>query len=159
MRSIQIKHLLLCIFAASQFFACDTSRLQGALIVNYIGQGQYDIYKIASESPLQFVSEQAGSFNQTQHLSPGSYLILADCSSKVVSIYPGGRVELTAHKVNFLPMQPPSPQDKFSVQCQRSDRTQSWQHLTNHFSLAVLAGKRDLLVGMVPMELQLESPM
>ncbi len=138
-------------------FSCDQTRIQGHLHVKYIDQGRYEIYKIASETPLQFVSEQSGQFNKSEALAPGSYLILADCSSKVVNIYPGSRVDLTAHKVNFIPLQPPNDSDKFSIQCQRSEKTRSWQHLTNHYSLAILSGTRDLLVGMVPLQVTLES--
>ncbi|MCX6116618.1 MAG: hypothetical protein NT027_03690, partial [Proteobacteria bacterium] len=119
--------------------------------------GTYEIYKIASESPLQFISEDAGQYNIPKELSPGSYLVLADCSSQIVNIYPRGDVTLTAHKVNFIPIQPPKPNDKFSIQCLRSDRTRSRQHFSNHFSIAVLSGVREFLVGMVPIQMNLEA--
>jgi hypothetical protein len=82
-------------------------------------------------------------------------MVLADCSSEVVNSYPSSDVTLTAHAVNFVPLQPPTDQDKFSVQCTRSERTHTRQNLQNHFSLAVLAGTRDLLVGMIPLRLEL----
>lgn len=150
--------VLILVFATvSLITACDKVTLHGSLEVRFLDSGSYEIYKIASDSPLQFVSEQAGQFNQQVKLLPGSYLVLADCSSQVVNIYPGSEVRLTAHKVNFVPMQPPGDDDKFSIQCQRSERTRSRQHLNNHFSLAVLSGTRDLLVGMVPLQINLES--
>lgn len=137
--------------------ACTGVTQQGILTVHHLDQGAYELYKIASESPLQFVSEQTGQFNEPMKLAPGSYLVLADCSSQIVNVYPGSKNELTAHKINFVPMQPPTDRDKFSIQCLRSERTHSRQHLINHFSLAVLAGTRDLLVGMVPLQVQLEG--
>jgi hypothetical protein len=129
----------------------------GTLLVHFLSEGSYEIYKIASESPLQFISEESGQFNAEKSLSPGSYLILADCSSQIVNIYPGNRIELTAHKINFVPMRAPRPQDKFSVQCERSYRSQSRQHVVNRFSLAVLSGVREFLVGMVPLQMNLEA--
>lgn len=137
--------------------SCSGVTQQGTLTVRHLDQGSYEIYKIASESPLQFVSEQTGQFNEPMKLSPGSYLVLADCSSQIVNVYPGSTNSLTAHKINFVPMQPPTERDKFSIQCLRSERTHSRQHLINHFSLAVLAGTRDLLVGMVPLQVKLED--
>lgn len=137
--------------------SCTGVTQQGTLTVRHLDQGVYELYKIASESPLQFVSEQTGQFNEPMKLSPGSYLVLADCSSQIVNVYPGSANVLTAHKINFVPMQPPTERDKFSIQCLRSERTHSRQHLINHFSLAVLAGTRDLLVGMVPLQVKLEG--
>lgn len=150
-------HFALSITSLLFAAGCDRVSLNGRLLVHFVGSGSYEIYKIASESPLQLVSEQSGSFNNSITLSPGSYLVLSDCSSQVVNIYPNSLAELTAHKINFLPMQPPTPQDKFSVQCLRSERTRSRQHLNNRFSLAILSGTRDLLVGMVPIQVNLET--
>ncbi len=125
--------------------------------MNFIGRGSYEIYKIASEQPLQFVSETSTPFNDKVALSPGSYMILADCSSEIVNIYPGSEIVLTAHAVNFVPLQAPSEKDKFSIQCTRSERTHTRQNLQNHFSLTVLAGTRDLLVGMIPLRIDLPA--
>lgn len=136
---------------------CQRVTGSGTLRVNYLGQGQFEVYKIASESPLQFVSEESGLFNHDKELSPGSYLILADCSSQIVNVYPGSKVELTAHKINFVPMRPPLARDKFSIQCQRSNRSQSRQNIVNRFSLAVLSGVREFLVGMVPIQMNLDG--
>lgn len=86
---------------------------------------------------------------------PGSYLVLADCSSELVNIYPKSDVNLVAHQVNFVPLQPTQGDDKFAIQCIRSERTRSRQNLVNQFSLAVLSGVRDLLVGMTPLRLDL----
>ncbi len=137
--------------------ACDRARLTGSLTVRYLDQGAFEIYKIASEQPLQFVSETSSKFNERITLTPGSYMVLADCSSEVVNIYPGSDITLVAHRVNFLPLQPPNEQDKFSIQCVRSERTRSRQNLMNRFSLAILSGTRDLLVGMIPLRLDLTA--
>lgn len=139
------------------FSACDRGQSRGSLTVEFVDQGSYEIYKMASEHPLQFVSETRSDFNQKVSLSPGSYMVLADCSSEIVNIYPGSDIKLVAHKVNFVPLHPPGDQDKFTVQCSRAERTHNRQNLVNQFSLAVLAGTRDLLVGMIPLRLELSD--
>jgi hypothetical protein len=138
-------------------FACQRGSVKGSLQVNAISSGSYEIYKIAKEEPIQFVSETRAPFNEAVQLSPGSYMVLADCSSEIVNIYPNSIVQLTTHSVNFVPLQPPSDHDKFSVQCNRSERTHTRQNLKNQFSLTILAGTRDLLVGMIPLRLDLPA--
>jgi hypothetical protein len=148
---------LMIVVTASLVLSCHLGNSKGTLTVSFVGNGNYEIYKIANEQPLQFVSETTTPFNEKVSLSPGSYMILADCSSEIVNIYPGSDVVLTAHAVNFIPLQPPGEKDKFSVQCTRSERTRTRQNLQNHFSLTVLAGTRDLLVGMIPLRLELSA--
>lgn len=137
--------------------ACEKKSETGSLQVVAASDGSYEIYRIANESPLQFVSEQAGRFNRDTPLVPGSYLVLADCSSETVIIYPGRRETLVAHRLEFVPPHTPSRQDGFSVQCSRSDKTRSRQHISNRFELNVLHGKRDLLVGMVPLRIDFDA--
>jgi hypothetical protein len=131
-------------------------RLNGTLTVKNRSSGTFEIYRLASESPLQFVSEQAGNFNEEMSLPSGSYLVLADCSSKMVNIYPKSSQTLVAHQVNFIPMHPVEEGDRFSIQCVRSEQTNSRVELVNKFSLNVLAGQRDILVGMLPLSLDLD---
>jgi len=143
-----------CLFILS-LQGCSRDNLGGSLTVRYLEEGSYEIYKIAGETPLQFVSETRSKFNERVALLPGSYMVLADCSSEIVNIYPGSDINLMAHRVNFVPLQATSTDDKFSIQCVRSERTRSRQNLMNQFSLAVLAGTRDFLVGMTPLRLDL----
>lgn len=131
--------------------ACEKQPDPGFLKVEAPGAGTFEIYRIANESPLQAVSEQTGRFNEDVALAPGSYLVLADCSSETVVIYPGVHERLTAHRLRFMPPHTPSGRDNFGVQCSRSDKTKSRQHLSSSYELTVIHGKRDLLVGMVPM--------
>lgn len=137
--------------------ACERSAPTGVLRVEAPGDGSFEVYRIANESPLQFVSEQTGRFNQDISLSPGSYLVLADCSSETVIVYPGRKVGLVAHRLKFVAPQTPSGQDSFSIQCSRSDKTRSRQHLNGQFELTMIHGKRDLLVGMVPMHIDFDT--
>lgn len=137
--------------------SCEKKPNPGYLKVAAPSEGSYEIYRIANESPLQFVSEQSGKFNEDVALTPGSYLVLADCSSETVTIYPGNTQTLTAHRLRFTPPHTPDPKDSFSIQCSRSDKTKSRQHLSGRFELTVIHGKRDLLVGMVPMRVDFET--
>jgi hypothetical protein len=149
---------LIGIMALSALWSgCDKEHLAGSLTVRHVAEGSYEIYKLASEQPLQFVSETSSQFNDKVMLTPGSYMVLADCSSEIVNIYPGSDITLVAHRVHFVPLQPPGDQDKFSIQCLRSEKTRSRQNLKNHFSLAILAGTRELLVGMIPLRLDLTA--
>lgn len=139
----------LAAFFIFQFF--HQKRELGILRVNAPDNGAFEIYRIQSESPLQIESELVGQFNEDINLSPGQYLVLADCSSKTVIIHPGERDQVTAHQVQFTTPHEPKPEDKFSIQCNRYSELRSRQSLTNRYSLTILEDKRDLLVGMVPL--------
>ncbi len=137
--------------------ACDRKPEQGYLRVDAPAAGSFEIYRIANETPLQFISEQAGSFGKELSLAPGSYLVLADCSSEQVIIYPGLHEQLAVHRIEFVPPHVPLALDSFSIQCSRSDKTRSRQLIEGRYELNMFAGKRDLLVGMVPMHVELEA--
>lgn len=143
--------------ALSGLAGCERKPVQGFLKLEAPASGTYEIYRIANESPLQFVSELSGRFNEDVGLAPGSYLVLADCSSETITIYPGEHEKLVAHRISFVTPHPPGPQDGFSIQCSRSDKTKSRQSIANRYDLNVIHGKRDLLVGMVPMHIDFEA--
>lgn len=115
------------------------------------------MYRIASESPLQLVSEHLGRFNEDMPLSPGSYLVLADCSFESVTIYPDKTKTLDVYEVNFIPPHPPKDGDIFSVQCSRYDKIGSRQNTSDRYSLKILEGQREILVGMVPLKVDLSE--
>ncbi len=130
--------------------ACSSRYKQGHLFVEATNPGNFEVYKIESEIPLQFTSEIIGHFNEELALDPGHYLILADCSSENIIVKPNNQIHLVAHTINFNTPTPPSQDDLFSIQCDRHASTQSRQFHAGKYSLNVLAGSRDLLVGMVP---------
>lgn len=148
---------LALLVAVSGSYGCEKKPDPGFLKVGAPTQGSFEIYRIANESPLQFVSEQSGKYNEDVALTPGSYLVLADCSSETVTIYPGQIQVLTAHRLRFTAPHTPDSKDSFSIQCSRSDKTKSRQHLSGRYELTVLHGKRDLLVGMVPMRIDFDA--
>lgn len=135
--------------------SCNSKPPEGSIFIAAPGPGTYEVYRIASESPLQFVSEQVGHFNRDLILPIGSYLILADCSHQQVTIRPDQQERLVAHQAKFIPPFTPHKDDIFSIQCDRYAKTRSKQNLVNRFQLNILDGHRDLLVSMVPFELDL----
>ena len=137
---------------------CVRSAGPGFLEISAPAEGTYEVYRIASESPLQLVSEQVGNFNQKVPLSPGNYLVMADCSWESVVIFPEVVKKLDAFEVSFVPPQKPDSNDLFSVQCSRFDKIGSRQNTLDRYSLKILGGKREILVGMVPLKIDLTAP-
>lgn len=137
--------------------SCTTREKFGEILVRAPNPGTFEIYRIESEDPIQFVSEQVGYYNQPLQLPAGHYLILADCSYENVVLRPGELRKLTAHQVIFNPPVSPQPNDSFSIQCNRFAKTKSRQNFSNRYTLNILHGTRDLLVGMVPMTIQFDE--
>ena len=135
--------------------SCVESPSNGFLYVSSAEEGQLEIYKIKDANPIHFESEQLGDYNQTIPLTAGSYLVLADCSHKIVTIRPASTVHLTTHIVEFIPPSPPKDNDKFSIQCSRFEDAQIRQVMTQKYKISLLTGFRKILVGMVPIELEL----
>ena len=145
--------ILLIISAIS----CNRDPSQGILEVKAPGPGQFEIYKIVSSSPLEFISEKVGRFNKPMAMPPGNYLILADCSSKITTVKPSVRNTLIAHEIVFNTPEPAQKSDLFKIQCNRHSETQSRQTLLSKYRLNILDGKRDLLVGMRPLYVDLKG--
>ena len=134
--------------------SCQQSPEIGYLKVNAPSDGTYEIYRIASEWPLQLVSEELGRYNQRQPLDAGTYLVLADCSSESVVVLPNTEHSLTAHSLTFETPSEPRPKDTFSIQCTQHIKTQTRQKLQNQFSIQVLRGTHKILVGMMPLAIE-----
>jgi hypothetical protein len=155
---LQILFSLLTIFGALYLAGEDEAdQAVGYLEVVSPDEGNFEIYKIASEFPLQFFAEEIGSYNKKIPLSPGQYLILADCSSETIVIHPESTNRLVAHTVSFVAPIPPNEKDKFSIHCFRYAETSSRQHFTNRYALHLLSGTHDLLVGMNPLQVKLTN--
>ncbi len=138
-------------------FSFRSSFDSGVLEVRANSAGTYEIYSIAGDLSLQFVSERLGRFNEDISLSPGQYLILADCSHALVVIHPGKKVKLVVHSIEFIPPIAPQSSDLFTVQCTRYEKSHLRQQITNRFNFFMLAGAKDILVGMVPLKIDLPS--
>ena len=130
--------------------SCNEKTTLGYLEVNAPSYGSYEIYKFELGANRSLVSEQSGVFNEKIPLAPGNYLVLADCSSESIIIHPHKTKSLTAHQVDFTPPFIPHAGDSFSIQCSRSNDIKSRQQFSNKYSFNVLHGNRDLLVSLVP---------
>ena len=122
----------------------------GTLYVASDRDGKYEVYRIQHVgTDLEYTSELIGAFNQDQPLSPGQYLLLADCSHRVVIVRAGQKIFVQAHQLEFVPPHPQLPGDVFSVQCDRYHRV-SRQRFSNRYSFDILGDNKNILVGMHP---------
>ncbi len=137
--------------------ACTRQEPEGFLEVRSAVTGNFEIYRISSESPIQFVSEHIGHFNEKAALQPGSYLILADCSSEIVVVKPNATATLMAHHVEFEAPVPASDVDQFTIQCNRFDKVRFTQTLANRRSIDILSGRHEVLIGMLPYQLDFDA--
>ena len=151
-----------CLTAILAYLAsCQQKQPHGKLLIQAPSNGSYDIYRVASEQPFQFISEQIGYFNQSIRLPIGSYLVLADCSYEKILIQPNQIVTKNAYELEFIPPVEASKDDLFTIQCDRFARTRMRQTIENRFKLNILEGVREMLVGMVPMSIdtsQIKGP-
>ena len=148
--------LLFCLLS-TMVTSCDKETTVGFLEVNAPSSGSYEIYKFELGENRSLVSEQSGVFNEKISLAPGNYLVLADCSSESIIIHPNETKSLTAHQVDFTPPFTPNEGDSFSIQCSRSNDIKSRQQFNNKYSFNVLHGNRDLLVSLVPFNINSNS--
>lgn len=135
--------------------ACNKPVPKGSITVLSSGEGTFDIYKVGKEDPFQLISEYVGEYNKEVQLTPGFYLILADCSSEMVVVLPSSKKTLVSHRVLFTTPNNPENDDKFSILCSRHAKSKSNQKLVNKFELNILSGVREMLVGMIPLKLDL----
>jgi hypothetical protein len=145
------RHLIMAVLALS----CTGSVRTGTVHISSPVAGTFEIFRIAGESPMQLVAEEIGKFNADIELVPGSYLILADCSSEPIIVRPGTRETLQVYEVRFETPSGLRDVNAFSIQCSRFDKTQSRQNIRDTYSLKILSGRHELLVGMVPLEVNL----
>ncbi len=148
--------LLLLVFACF-VLACQNSEQQGFLQVLAPKAGSYEIYDIVGGKNLQFVAQHTGAFNKEVPLPPGRYLVLADCSHQLVTIYPREISRLSAHMINFLPPTPPQEGDLFTIQCSRYQKSHLRQQLHNRYVLFLIDQAEELLVGMTPLSIPLKA--
>lgn len=136
---------------------CQPDSRHGTLLIESENSGSYEIYSVAGDASLQFVSDQVGHFNRPLSLSPGSYLILADCSHKHITIHPYEQVRFQTHTIEFVPPFSPSKEDLFVVQCNRYEKFQMKQRLNNQFVFNLISDTVDLLVSMLPLRVDFRS--
>ena len=149
-----MKSLLFILFLAMS--ACHQGAT-GTLVVHALKEGEFEVYKILGDSTLQFVSNQIGRLNTSLSLQVGNYLILGDCSHHFASIHPNKTTDVIAHSLVFIPPRIPEANDLFTIQCNRHPKTHAPQQILSRFELTIFPGKVEMLVGMKPMSLDLNT--
>jgi len=129
----------------------------GTLLVVAEGKGAYEIFHMQETENSQLISQGMGVFNEPKLVPPGQYVLLADCSYKVVTLYPNQITREVVHQVEFLPPQGRGERELFWVQCSRYPQIHAVQEIRNRFALQVFGGKRDILAGMSSLTFSLEG--
>jgi hypothetical protein len=137
--------------------SCNDPSKRGTLIVNAPMDGKYEVLRTANSSSLQLISEKTGYFNKPLSLEQGNYIILADCSGINVLIKYGLTHSLVADRINFVPPSGVRKSDRFEIHCDRYQKHSFRQTIANRYSANILRGQGEMLVGMVPFKLDLET--
>lgn len=153
-QALSFNALLLVCFALAS--CTKQSAIRGSLFIHSPSSDSFEIFRVTSEQPFQYVSEHAGNYNTQINLVPGKYLVLADCSSQLVVISPGQTTKLIAGELEFIaPEGIDTNTSDFNIQCQQSQLTNAKQTLSNQYKLNLITGKHDILVGMVPYKINM----
>lgn len=160
-RNIQkYKYKLIIILRYSLIFvviSCTKEADLGILHVRSLSPGTYEIYKINKKRSKQIISEKIGEYNKDKMLSPGEYLVMAECSSRNIIIEPGKKSELFVHTLKFNTPIKPQYGDLFSLQCMHEGKKNSRQNFVNTFSLNLFPQKAHLLVNLSSLDLDLSQ--
>ena len=133
--------------------ACSRQNV-GTLYVSSERPGTYEIYNIIQGGAfLEYDSEMIGEFNEEQRLAAGQYLLLTDCSHKVVILRPGQKSVVKVNHLDFEPPHAPEKEDIFSVQCDRYQNMLSRQRFSKRYSFNLMSGSWNILVGLQPFRL------
>ena len=144
------KTLLLIAAFSSLNSSCERERQSGSILVNSTLEGKYEIFKYDPSGKVPAVSEGLSNFNTPTSIKPGAYLLLADCSSKVIRVYPNETTTLKAFNLKFVPPIEPSADDQFNVKCRRHHSIRSLQSFKNQFNFQLLSHSSNMLVGLKP---------
>ena len=79
-----------------------------------------EIFRISgSDKEFALIGEIVGNVNEKVDLTPGTYLVMADCSHELIVVRPNEHIELNLAKVRFIPPPVKLKERAFSVQCDR----------------------------------------
>lgn len=145
------------VILASLLSACQKSEKNGSLLINAAsGDIPIEIFKISDdEKSFNLTGEVIGKPNSPVQLTPGTYLVMADCSHELIVVRPGELVELNLTKVKFLTPDLDFDSSTLSIQCDKFRASIFRQQITGQFELNVLEGSRNILVNMSPLNLKL----
>lgn len=132
---------LICI----TLFSCSDN--YGFLEVKSIYPGKYELYRIIQDSSVVLSSQKELNYNEKVKLKSGTYLILADCSSQTVIIYPHKNAILFVNTIRFNPPFNTTNSDLFMIHCSRFDKANIHQSFKNTYVLNVLQTNKEILVS------------
>ncbi|MCY4444671.1 MAG: hypothetical protein OXC44_07730 [Proteobacteria bacterium] len=92
-------------------------------------------------------------------LKPGTYLLLADCSSRLITLRPKEHQSISLQKVIFEtpPLSADAASDSFFIQCERYRNGLFRQSHTNTFTLQVLEGSHKLFINHMPLTIHIKT--
>jgi len=139
--------------------SCHSKNEQGYVIIKSQGEEiPLEIYQIKQENPLQLTSEVIIHSNKKVAFTPGTYLVLADCSHEQIIVRPNEITEVNLTNMTFVPPLEPTPGDYFSIQCNRHDTGLFRQTIVDRFRLNVLGNAKSALISMSPTLLPKADP-
>jgi hypothetical protein len=136
---MQITTLLL------SFFVACVQEDSGSLLVESLHSGEFEIFRIGNK---RLLSKTKGMFNSAVNLAPGQYLLLADCSSKVITISANITRKVSTLNIEFIAPCNLKNKTKFSIKCLRSKNYNYHQVLNNKYFLNILPNNHELLINM-----------
>ena len=126
----------------------------GQLEVQAPMPGEFEIFRMNGR---QFVAEGLGEFNKPLSLAVGSYLILADCSNRLVVIRPDHKTLLNTHTVQFTGPNVPTIENSLSIQCVRNSEIGARQVIQGRYVLNVISDSIDFLIGTKALTIDLRN--
>ena len=142
---LQILFFNLQLIFITNLFSCSDN--YGSLEVKSIYPGKYELYRIIQDNSVVLSSQKEVNYNEKIKLKSGTYLILADCSSQTVIIYPHKDVMLFVNSVRFNPPFNTKDSDLFMIHCSRFDKANIHQSFKNTYTLNVLQTNTEILVS------------
>ena len=126
---------------------CSPVQKKGYLLTLAPNEKEYEIYQIKDKNNFSLFADRKGKYNKKIPLEPGYYLIIADCSSKQVSISANQTTSIKTVELEFKAPHPLRNDDIFSIRCTRNKRLKWHQNLKNQLNLMIFPGKHKLLIN------------
>lgn len=149
LKKTNMSYFILIIFVYLSFgtLSCNKRDDQASLVIKAINSGSYEIYKIDSKAPPNFVSQHRGNYNKPLSLTPGNYLILTRCSHQTITLEKNKNYQLVVHSLLFIPPHLPKKRDDFFLECKHHRDLYGKQKLNKHFELKFFPQQETIKVG------------
>ena len=137
-----------------------SSKNYGELIVKAKTQGTYYIVPARYQSIISAVSKKEVSFNKIILLPPGKYIIISNCSHRLVEIKLKHRSTFFTNYVLIDTYDRFEPEDKLPVNCSIKELDNYTVNLKPNTAIHLFEGKYsfNFLLKQIDLELSLQSP-